>query len=52
VFSELDPHRRKWLAAAVRGLGQTILSTAEPGAVEAATPDKVLRIESGRIERD
>jgi DNA replication and repair protein RecF len=50
VFSELDPHRRRWLAGAVRDLGQTILSTAEPGAVEAATPDKVLTIDSGRIE--
>ena len=52
VFSELDPHRRTWLAEAVRSLGQTILSTAEPGAVEAATPDKVLRIEGGRVVPD
>lgn len=49
VFSELDPHRRTWLAGAVRELGQTILSTAEPGAVEAATPDRVITIGSGRV---
>ena len=49
VFSELDPHRRRWLAGAVRELGQTILSTAEPGAVEAATPDRVLTIDAGKV---
>ena len=52
VFSELDPHRRTWLAEAVKSLGQTILSTAEPGAVEAATPDRVLRIDGGRVVED
>jgi DNA replication and repair protein RecF len=52
VFSELDPYRRTWLAEAVRGLGQTILSTAEPGAVEAATPDRVLRVDSGTVVED
>jgi len=48
VFSELDPSRS---SALVRNLpaGQTLLTTAGaiPSAVE---PDKVLRIESGRIE--
>ena len=52
VFSELDPHRRTWLAEAVRSLGQTILSTAEPGAVEAASPDRVLRVDNGRVTVD
>jgi DNA replication and repair protein RecF len=52
VFSELDPHRRTWLAEAVKSLGQTILSTAEPGAVEAASPDRVLRVEAGRVVHD
>ena len=52
VFSELDPHRRTWLAEAVKSLGQTILSTAEPGAVEAASPQKVLRIDGGRVVDD
>ena len=35
VFSELDPARRAWLAEAVRSIGQTLVSTAEPVAVEA-----------------
>jgi DNA replication and repair protein RecF len=30
VFSELDPSRRSWLADAVRAMGQTIVSSAEP----------------------
>lgn len=48
VFSELDPSRREWLANAVRGIGQSLVSSAEPGALEAAHAAKVIRIEAGR----
>jgi DNA replication and repair protein RecF len=51
VFSELDPARRAWLANAVRDLGQVVLSSAEPGAAEAAGADLVLEVEAGRIRR-
>ncbi|MFN2490709.1 MAG: DNA replication/repair protein RecF [Actinomycetota bacterium] len=49
VFSELDPARRSWLAGAVRGLGQVLLSSAEPGAVDAAGADLVVEVEAGRL---
>jgi DNA replication and repair protein RecF len=52
VFSELDPTRRKWLAGAVRRLGQVVLSSAEPGAVDASGADLVLEVESGRLRID
>lgn len=48
VFSELDPGRREWLASAVRGVGQTLVSSAEPGAVEASDAATVIEIEGGR----
>ena len=50
VFSELDPQRRQWLAEAVKELGQTILSSAEPGAAEAAGADRILSVAGGRLE--
>jgi DNA replication and repair protein RecF len=50
VFSELDPERRRWLAGAVRELGQTIVSSAEPGAAEAAGADRILSVVGGRLE--
>lgn len=49
VFSELDPVRRAWLADSVRGTSQTIMSSAEAGAIESARADRVLEIEGGRV---
>lgn len=49
VFSELDPARRAWLADAIRGIGQSVVSSAEPGAVEAADAARVIRVEEGRV---
>lgn len=49
VFSELDPARREWLADAIRGIGQSVVSSAEPGAVEAADAARVIRVEGGRV---
>ena len=50
VFSELDPHRREWLSDAVRGSGQTIVTSAEPLALERLKPDKVLEVTDGVID--
>jgi DNA replication and repair protein RecF len=49
VFSELDPERRSWLGSAVRTAGQVILSSAEPGAPEAARADRVLEVAGGEV---
>jgi DNA replication and repair protein RecF len=49
VFSELDPSRRAWLADAVRSIGQTLVSTAEPEGVEALSPDKVVEVAGGKV---
>jgi DNA replication and repair protein RecF len=49
VFSELDPGRRQWLADAIRPMGQALLSSAEPGAIEAARAEKVIEIVEGEI---
>ncbi|MFN2586883.1 MAG: DNA replication/repair protein RecF [Actinomycetota bacterium] len=49
VFSELDPSRRAWLADAVRSIGQTVVSTAEPEGVEALAPERVLEVSAGRV---
>lgn len=49
VFSELDPARRAWLADAIRGIGQSVVSSAEPGAVGAADAARVIRVEGGRV---
>lgn len=48
VFSELDPHRRTWLAEAVRGMGQTLLSSAEPP-TEELQADRVLQVSHGKV---
>lgn len=50
VFSELDVTRRKWLDETVRGMGQTILSSAEPGGAGALEPDSVLEVDGGHIK--
>ncbi|MDQ3618638.1 MAG: DNA replication/repair protein RecF [Actinomycetota bacterium] len=49
VFSELDPSRRAWLSDAVRAAGQAVLTSAEPGAIEAAGSGKVIEVVSGRL---
>jgi DNA replication and repair protein RecF len=49
VFSELDPSRRAWLGDAVRGIGQTLVSSAEPGAIESATAQRVVEVVAGRL---
>ncbi|MBA3431363.1 MAG: DNA replication/repair protein RecF [Actinobacteria bacterium] len=50
VFSELDPARRRYLGEAVRGMGQTVLSSAEPGGIESVHPDRVFEVRDGRAE--
>jgi DNA replication and repair protein RecF len=47
VFSELDPARRSWLADAVRSIGQTFISSAEPGAIEAVGEGRVIEVDGG-----
>ena len=49
VFSELDPRRREWLSDGVRGVGQTIVSSAEPLALEALKADNLLEVSEGTI---
>ena len=48
VFSELDPMRRRWLADSI-GEGQTIVSSAETGAEDAARADRIVEVEAGGI---
>ena len=48
VFSELDVDRRTWLAEAVRGMGQTLLSSTEPPSSELEV-DNVLEISQGKV---
>jgi DNA replication and repair protein RecF len=50
VFSELDPERAGRLSAMLRDLGQVIVTTADPSAVEGETA-AVWHIVSGRLER-
>lgn len=49
VFSELDPERRQWLGDAIRAMGQTLVSSAEPGATEAARAGLVIEVAAGEI---
>jgi DNA replication and repair protein RecF len=49
VFSELDPSRRTWLARAVKAGGQTILTSAEPDALEGIDADRILAVEGGKV---
>jgi DNA replication and repair protein RecF len=49
VFSELDPGRRQWLADAIRPMEQALLSSAEPGATDAARAENVIEIVEGEI---
>ena len=54
VFSELDPDRAVRLSELLAGRGQVIVTTADPGALEAARrPDaSVWRIVDGRLVRE
>jgi DNA replication and repair protein RecF len=49
VFSELDPSRRAWLSDAVRAAGQAVLTSAEPGAIEAAGSGRIIEVVSGEL---
>jgi DNA replication and repair protein RecF len=49
VFSELDPERRQWLGDAIRSMGQTLVSSAEPGATEAARAGRVIEVAAGEL---
>lgn len=51
VFSELDPSRRGWLADAVRSIGQTLVSTAEPVALDALGPGATFEVSEGTVAR-
>ena len=48
VFSELDVDRRAWLADAVRGMGQTLLSSTERPTSDLSV-DNVLEISGGKV---
>jgi DNA replication and repair protein RecF len=54
VFSELDPLRAERLSDLVAGRGQVIVTTADPGTLDAARARgaAVWRILDGRLERD
>ena len=54
VFSELDPERAARLSDLIAGLGQVIVTTADPGTLEAARrrDAAVWRIRDGRLERE
>lgn len=49
VFSELDPHRRGWLTDAVRNIGQTVVTSAEPLTLESLSPERVIEVREGTI---
>lgn len=49
VFSELDPHRRAWLTDAVREIGQTIVTSAEPLTPDSLRPQRVIQVREGTI---
>ena len=52
VLSELDPVRRRLLLEAVRDGGQTLVTSADPGAADAlaAPPDALVRVGDGRLD--
>jgi len=54
VFSELDPDRAARLSELLSGRGQVIVTTADPGTLEASRPGAaaVWRIVDGALERD
>lgn len=50
VFSELDPRRREWLRDAVRGVGQTILSSAEVDSWASMRAERTFHVVGGRVK--
>ena len=49
VFSELDPKRRAWLSAAVKGMSQTMITSAEAGPGDIAGAEYVIEVSEGRL---
>ncbi len=49
VFSELDPKRRGWLATAVKGMSQTLITSAEAGPDDIAGAERVIEVAEGRL---
>ncbi|MFN2526364.1 MAG: DNA replication/repair protein RecF [Actinomycetota bacterium] len=49
VYSELDPARREWLTAAVRGGGQILISATERLAQGPPGTDNVFQVQAGRV---
>lgn len=47
VFSELDPGRRGWLAEAVSGMGQALVSSADTPGVGELRVDRVIEVVAG-----
>lgn len=50
VFSELDPKRRSWLAAAVKEMSQTLITSAEAGPDDIAGAGRVIEVAEGRLQ--
>ena len=50
VFSELDPKRRGWLGSAVRGMSQTLITSAEAGPEDIAGADLVIEVAEGKLK--
>jgi recombinational DNA repair ATPase RecF len=48
VLSELDPDRRRILAARVRGTGQALVTATDPSLLP-ATPDQLLEVRPGMV---
>ena len=49
VFSELDPKRRSWLAGAVKGMAQTLITSAEASPADIAEASRVIEVVEGRL---
>ena len=49
VFSELDPKRRVWLGAAVKGMSQTLITSAEAGPEDIAGAEHVIEVSEGKL---
>jgi DNA replication and repair protein RecF len=49
VFSELDPARRKWLAAAVGDMGQAIVSSADTPTGAGLGVDRTIEVAAGTV---
>jgi DNA replication and repair protein RecF len=49
VFSELDPQRRGWLREAVRGTGQTLLSSADTDTWGAVGAERTFEVSQGAV---